>query len=123
MKVYAENSFARYEHLPMHHRKMYWTDYLKRLVEFALHDPDMSSSKHDRILAEISRVTSVIRILQNESNSRTVASKATPKPADQTASVGSTVTFSDANLRPSRKRRPARRRDGARKTARTDNSK
>ena len=122
MKVYAENSFARYEHLPMHHRKMYWTDYLKRLVEFALHDPDMSSSKHDRILAEISRVTSVIRILQNESNSRTVASKATPKPTDQTASVGSTVTFSDANLRPSRKRRPARRRDGARKTARTDNS-
>ena len=61
MKVYAENSFARYEHLPMHHRKMYWTDYLKRLVEFALHDPDMSSLKHDRILAEISRVTRVSR--------------------------------------------------------------
>ena len=38
MKVYTENSVARYEHLPMHHRKMYWTDYLKRLVEFALHD-------------------------------------------------------------------------------------
>ena len=28
-------------------------DYLKRLVEFALHDPDLSSLKHDRILAEI----------------------------------------------------------------------
>ena len=123
MKVYAENSFARYEHLPMHHRKMYWTDYLKRLVEFALHDPDMSSLKHDRILAEISRVTSVIRILQNESNNRTVASQATPKPASKRSTVASTITTSDKNVRPRRKLRPARRRDGASTTARTDNSK
>ena len=122
MKVYRDNSFTRYEHLPMHLRQTYWLDYLNRLVQFSLYDPDLSGEKQDRLLAEIRHVTAIIKILQHEPNRRTVESKATAKPSHQRKVVEPTDSNSDTDVRPSRKRRPARRRDGARKTARTDNS-
>ncbi len=123
MKVYRDNSFKRYEHLPLHHRKMYWTDYLVRLVHFSLYDPEMSSEKHDRLISEIRRVTAIIKVLQNEPITRTVESKATIKPSDKAKAVGPTSPSSDKDVRTRRKLRPARRRDGESKTARSDNRK
>lgn len=123
MKVYADNSFQRYEHLPMHHRMLYWVDYLDRLVKFSLYDPDLSPDKQQRLITEIRRVTSIIKVLQHEPISRTIESKATAKPSDKRPVVEYTGTTSNKNVRSRRKLRPARRRDGASKTARTDNSK
>ena len=123
MKVYEENSFTRYEHLPMHHRMLYWVDYLDRLVKYSLYDPDICSHKQDRLLDEIRRVTAIIKVLQNEPISRTVESKATAKPPSKRPVVEPASPSSDKNVRSRRKLRPARRRDGASKTARADNRK
>lgn len=84
MNVYRDNSFKRYEHLPMHHRLLYWTDYLQRLVEFSLSNPDsLTGEQHTRLLAEIRQVTAIIKILQHEPNNRTVKSKTVAKSAKQ----------------------------------------
>ena len=107
----------------MHLRQTYWLDYLNRLVQFSLYDPDLSPEKQDRLLAEIRHVTAIIKILQHEPNRRTVESKATAKPPHQTKIVEPTHPSSDKNVRPRSKRRAARRRNGAGTTARTDNRK
>lgn len=123
MKVYKDFSFSRYENLPLSQRRMYWLDYLNRLVQFSLYDPDMSTEKHDRLLTEISRVTAIIKVLQNEPITRTIESQATKEPPSEAEVVGYASTKPNKNVRPSSKRRPARRSNRARKTARTDNSK
>jgi hypothetical protein len=99
MKVYKENSFTRYEHLPMHHRLMYWVDYLNRLVHYSLSDKDLSSEKHDQILTEIARVTATIKILQNEPNNRVVESKATAKSSQKRLLVPATSSPRYTNVR------------------------
>ena len=122
MKVYEISSFNRYEHLPLHHRMLYWVDYLDRLVQFSLHDPEISSEKHDRLLAEITRVTATIKILQNEPNNRVIESKATAKPAVQESVVSTSNPTGNKNVRSGSKRRAVRRSDGKSKTARVNNS-
>ena len=122
MKVYEDTSFNRYEHLPMHHRMLYWVDYLDRLVQFSLHDPEISSEQHDRLLAEITRVTATIKILQNEPNNRVIESKATAKPAVQKSVVSTSNSTSNKNVRSGSKRRAVRRSDGKSKAARVNNS-
>ena len=122
MKVYEDTSFNRYEHLPMHHRMLYWVDYLDRLVQFSLHDPEISSEKHDRLLAEITRVTATIKILQNEPNNRVIESKATAKPAEQESIVTASYPASNQNIRSGRKRKAVRNSDRKSKTARANNS-
>ena len=123
MKVYKENSFTRYEHLPMHHRLMYWVDYLNRLVQYSLSDKDLSSEKHDQILNEISRVTTTIKILQNEPNNRTVESKATREPAQQRVPIPATTSPRYTDVRTRQQLRPAQRRNGKGKAARVNDSK
>ena len=123
MKVYRDNSFTRYEHLPMHLRQTYWLDYLNRLVQFSLYDPDLSGEKQDRLLAEIRHVTAIIKILQHEPNRRTVESKATAKHCSKTTPIPAAYPGSDTNVRTSSKRRAARRSNRKSTTARSDNSK
>ena len=123
MKVYEENSFTRYEHLPMHLRQTYWLDYLNRLVQFSLYDPDLSPEKHDRLLSEIRHVTAIIKLLQNEPNHRTIESKATAKPRSQATPVPAAYPGSNPNVRTSSKRRAAQRRNRKSTPARSDNRK
>jgi len=104
MKVYDDTSFARYEHLPLHHRRLYWLDYLDRLITFSLHDPDISSEKHDMLLAEIRRVTETLNILKNEPSNRTIASASTPSTAKQKRAISTSRTDGDKNVRSRSKR-------------------
>lgn len=104
MKVYHDTSFSRYEHLPLHHRRLYWLDYLNRLIEYSLSEPEISSEKHDSLLDEIRRVTQTIKILRNEPSSRTIASAATPRTAKQKRTVSASRTNGNKNVRPSSKR-------------------
>lgn len=104
MKVYKDTSFSRYEHLPLHHRRLYWLDYLERLIQYSLSDPEISSEKHDKLIDEITRVKQTINILRNEPSSRTIASAATPRTAKQKRAVSTSRTNGNKNVRSRGKR-------------------
>jgi len=122
MKVYTDSSFQRYEHLPMSERITYWAEYLNRLVEFSLNQPELTGSQHDSLLAEIRQVINVIQILQNEPSSRTIESKATAKQEQQESSILSSSPSVNKDVRPRSKRGTVRSSNRKDTTARVDHS-